>query len=339
MPRTVQLDPEVLPRLRPAGHPEWVSPMLATLTSRRFSDPAWLFERKLDGERCLGFRDGANVRLLSRSKQHLEGTYPEIVEALAAQAAQDFVVDGEVVAFEGSRTSFARLQQRLGITNPEIARRSPVAVYYYIFDLVHLDGYDTTGVALRDRKALLRRSIRFADPLRQTVHRNAEGEAALEEACRRGWEGLIAKRADAPYVSRRSDDWLKMKCSASQEVVIGGFTEPAGSRVGIGALLVGYYDHGELVYAGKVGTGYTHAVLVDLQERLSRIQIDRSPFQRGQPAARKTHWTKPELVAEIEFTEWTTDGKMRHPSFKGLRTDKPAREVVRERPSPGPHRG
>lgn len=337
------------PDVRAAGHPEWVAPMLATLTSRRFSDPDWIFERKLDGERCLGFREGGRVRLLSRSKQDLNGTYPEIVGSLADQAPQDFVVDGEIVAFEGAGTSFSRLQQRMGITDPDAARRSPVSVYYYLFDLMHLEGYDVTRLGLRERKGLLRRAIRFSDPLRYTIHRNAEGEAAFEQACQRGWEGLVAKRADAPYTGGRSQSWLKMKCSAGQEVVIGGYTEPSGSRTGIGALLVGYYDRGELVYAGKVGTGFTHAVLVDLKQRLSRIEtasspfgsspFGSSPFSRGRPAGRGTHWARPELVAEVAFTEWTADGRMRHPSFKGLREDKPARDVVRERSPAGAGRG
>jgi bifunctional non-homologous end joining protein LigD len=263
-------------RLRPASHPSWVAPMLATLTGRRFSDPAWLFERKLDGERCLAFRNGAAVRLLSRTRRPLEGTYPEIVDAISTQPADDIVVDGEVVAFEQGRTSFERLQQRLGITDPEQARRSPVAVFFYTFDLLHLDGHDTTGLAVRDRKALLRQALSFGGRLRYTAHRNTNGEAFLAEACAMGWEGVVAKRAAAPYVSRRSPEWLKFKCSAGQEFVIGGFTEPAGSRVGLGALLVGYYADGEFVYAGKVGTGYTQATLLDLRQRLGALRAERS---------------------------------------------------------------
>jgi bifunctional non-homologous end joining protein LigD len=309
--------------------------MLATLTDKRFSDPAWIFERKLDGERCLAFRRGDEVRLLSRTRQRLGGTYPEIVDAIAAQessAARDMVVDGEVVAFERGRTSFARLQQRLGITDPERARRSPVAVFYYVFDLLHLDGYDTTALAVRHRKALLREALTFGDGLRFTAHRNGAGESYLDVACARGWEGLIAKRADSPYVSRRSPDWLKLKCSASQELVIGGFTEPSGSRVGLGALLVGYHDGDDLVYAGKVGTGFSRHFLVDLRRRLDALEIERSPFTRGRVTERAVHWVRPELVAQVAFTEWTSDGKLRHPRFEGLRTDKPAAQVTRERP-------
>jgi bifunctional non-homologous end joining protein LigD len=333
MDRFARLGPDAQRHLRPAPHPEWVSPMLATLTDRRFSDRAWLFERKLDGERCLVFRHGAEVRLLSRGRQPLNGAYPEVADAVVAQGADDLVVDGEVVAFDGGRTSFARLQQRLGITDPEAARRSPVRVFLYAFDLLHLDGHDTTELALRDRKTLLRGALGFAGPLRFTAHRNAEGETYLAEACRRGWEGLIAKRADAPYVSRRSPDWLKFKCSAGQELVIGGFTEPAGSRVGLGALLVGYYEGNTLVYAGKVGTGFSRQLLTELRQRLEGLALDRSPFGRGGVAERGVHWARPELVAEVAFTEWTGDGKLRHPRFEGIRRDKPARQVIRELPA------
>lgn len=332
------LGPDTRRRLRRAAQPDWIAPMLATLTDRRFSDPGWLFERKLDGERGLAFRKGPDVRLLSRTRQQLGRTYPEIADALASQDVNNFVVDGEIVAFEGRRTSFGRLQQRLGITDPQLARRSPVRVYFYVFDLLHLDGHDTTALALRDRKSLLRWALLFTDPLRFTAHRNASGEAYFAHACAHGWEGVIAKRADAPYVSRRSGDWLKFKCSAGQEMVIGGFTEPAGSRVGLGALLVGYYDGADLVYAGKVGTGYSQATLRDLRQRLDRLELDRSPFSRGRIAERRVHWVRPELVAEVVFSEWTRDGKLRHPRFVGLRNDKRPRDVVRERPA-GARRG
>jgi DNA ligase D-like protein (predicted ligase) len=331
-------------RLRTAPHPAWVEPMLATLTDRRFSDPRWLFERKFDGERCLAFRDGGRVRLMSRARQHLDGTYPEIVDALASQSVGDFVVDGEVVAFDRGRTSFGRLQQRLGISDPERARRSPVAVFYYVFDLLHLEGHDTTALPLRVRKALLRATLSFrAHPLRYTAHRNAEGETLFAAACARGWEGVIAKRADAPYVAGRSRDWLKFKCSAGQELVVGGFTEPTRSRVGLGALVVGYYQDGGLVYAGKVGTGFTQATLRQLRHRLDALETPDPPFRgddvrraaRG-PGGAAVHWVRPELVADVVFSEWTADGRLRHPRFVGLRDDKPARDVVREAPPAAP---
>jgi bifunctional non-homologous end joining protein LigD len=320
--------------LRPAAHPEWVGPMLATLTERRFSDPAWIYERKLDGERVLGFRHGEGIRLLSRTRRPLANTYPELADALAGQEAQDFVVDGEVVAFERGQTRFSRLQQRLGITDPEVARHSPVAIYFYLFDLLHLEGQDTTRLPLRARKSLLRTAMNFGGNgrLRFTTHRKGNGQAYLEHACSHGWEGIIAKRANAPYASRRSPDWLKMKCSAGQELVIGGFTEPAGSRTGLGALLVGYYEKGSLRYAGKVGTGFSRSTLTDLRRRLGALEQDCPPFEDPEQV-RGAHWVRPELVAEVAFTEWTEDGKLRHPRFEGLRQDKPATDVSRERPT------
>lgn len=306
--------------------------MLATLTHEHFSDPAWLFERKLDGQRCLAFRDHDRLRLLSRSQQALNGTYPEIVEALEPQPRADFVVDGEIVAFDKGRPSFSRLQRRLGISNPDVARRSSVAVFFYLFDILHVDGHDIRELPLRARKKLLLRALSFEAPLQFTAHRNEAGEALLRDMCAKRWEGVIAKKADGRYVSRRSTDWLKFKCAARQELVIGGFTEPSGSRVGLGALLVGYYDNGHLVYAGKVGTGYDRQTLRDLRARLDAIETDVPPFARD-AKERRVHWTKPELVAEIAFTEWTADGKLRHPRFLGLRHDKKPTDVVRQQPA------
>lgn len=213
------------------------------------------------------------------------------------------------------------------------ARRSRVAIIYYVFDILHLDGRDTTPLALRDRKALLERAIEFRDPLRLSRHRAADGEAYLAEACRNGWEGLIAKRADSTYVHRRSRDWLKLKCVARQEFVVGGWTEPQGGRLGLGALLVGVYDDGELRYAGKVGTGFDDETLRDLARRLSSIERTTPPFADPDGIPRKgVHWTSPKLVAEVGFTEWTSDGRLRHPRFLGLRRDKDPKDVVRERP-------
>jgi bifunctional non-homologous end joining protein LigD len=308
--------------------------MLAVLTEERFSSEQWIFERKLDGERCLAFRDGDDVRLLSRTRKRLNETYPEIVDALVAQTREHFVVDGELVAFEGAQTSFARLQQRMQLRDPERARRSAVRVFYYLFDLLHLDGRDVTALPLRERKALLRRALSFADPLRHLAHRNADGERFYQEACRKGWEGLIAKRADSPYQHVRSRDWLKFKCVNEQEFVVGGYTNPGGKRIGFGALLVGYYDaRGRLRYAGKVGTGYSDAVLRDLGGRLARFEQEEPPFAADRLPRSAVHWVRPELVAQIGFTELTGDGKLRHPRFLGLRRDKPPREVVLERPA------
>jgi DNA ligase D-like protein (predicted ligase) len=256
-------------------------------------------------------------------------SYPEIADAVGAQSRGELVLDGEVVAFAGRRTSFERLQGRLGLTDPHAARATGIPVYYYVFDLLHLAGHDTRRLPLLTRKRLLRAAVGFADPLRFTVHRRTAGEDAYRAACERGDEGVIAKRAAAPYVGGRSKDWLKFKCVRDQEFVIGGWTDPKGSRAAFGALLLGYYLDGQLKYAGKVGTGFTEAVLRRLGDRMAQLAVDRPPFATV-VRERGAHWVRPELVAQIGFTEWTRDGMLRHPRFQGLRNDKPAREVVRE---------
>jgi bifunctional non-homologous end joining protein LigD len=318
------------PDMRDEKVPQWLPPTLATLTDKRFSDQDWVFERKLDGVRGLAFRDGSQVRLMSRNRLSLNATYPELVEALAKQDATRFVVDGEIVAFEGRRTSFARLQGRLGITDPQEARASRIAVFYYIFDLLHLDGEDTTALPLISRKRLLRNAFEFSDPLRYTTHRVRDGEAAYKSACERGDEGVIAKRADAPYEGRRSTNWLKLKCSRDQEFVVAGYTTPKGSRVGLGALLLSYHEGADLIYAGKVGTGFDTATLRNLHQRLSRTEQDKPPITRGKVREPGAHWVRPTLVAQVAFSEWTRDGRLRHPRYLGLRADKSPDEVVRE---------
>lgn len=307
-------------------------PMKPVLVDRPFSDPNWVFERKLDGERCGALRRDGRVRLLSRTGKVLNAAYPEIADALSV-AGPDLLVDGEIVAFAHRRTSFERLQRRMQITDPAQARRTGVAVYYYVFDLLELGGQDLRGRPLLERKAKLRSSVSFGGCLRYTNYRRGDGETAFRLACRRGWEGVVAKRADSPYVPARSREWLKVKCAHGQELVIGGWTAPKGSRERFGALLVGYYtDDGRLRYAGKVGTGFDRASLQRLGDALARREQDVSPFEAGEPP-REAHWARPELVAEIAFEEWTRDGRLRQPRYQGLRDDKPAREVVRERPS------
>jgi len=308
--------------LVPEPVPRFVAPMKAVLVDAPFSDPGWIFERKLDGIRCVAIKSGGDVRLLSRNELSLNGRYPEIARALERDPADGVVLDGEVVAFEGSRTSFARLARR---------GHERVAVFLYVFDLMHLAGHDTRPLPLRARKRLLRRTLAFGDRLRLTVHRNRDGEALFEDACSKGWEGLIAKRADSRYASTRSRDWLKVKCSAEQELVVGGYTEPKGSREELGALLVGYFDGDRLRYAGKVGTGFDRATLRDLARRLRPLRRDGSPFADDDAPARGTTWVEPELVVQVGFSEWTPYGRLRHPRFLGIREDKDAREVVRER--------
>lgn len=309
-------------------------PMLATLSDRRDFPAGWLFERKLDGVRVLAVRAGGTVTLLSRTGNRLDATYPEIVAALAAQECTDFTVDGEVVAFSHGRTDFARLQQRMGLTRARDIEARGVAVTYCVFDVLRLAGADTRGLPLRTRKSLLSRALLFRAPLRLSVHRNEGGADLLADACARGWEGLIAKRAESRYRAGRSPDWLKLTCSSSQEFVIGGFTEPAGGRVGLGALLLGHFEGGRLRYAGRVGTGFDHRTLVAMRSLLDELAVREPPFA-DRVTVPRSHWVEPVLVAQVAFTEWTRDGMLRHPRFLGLRDDKPAGAVARERPVSG----
>jgi bifunctional non-homologous end joining protein LigD len=307
----------------PAPAPRHAELMKAVLERQTFSDPAWIFERKLDGIRCLAIREHDEVRMLSRNDLDLGGRYPEVRDAVTAQEQRRFAVDGEVVAFDGAQTSFAKLAAR---------GHAPVPVFFYVFDLLWVDGHDVRALPLRTRKRLLRAALAFRDPLRWTAHRNGVGEAMFSEACRKGWEGVIGKRADSPYRATRSRDWLKLKCEAGQELVIGGFTAPQGSRTDFGALLLGYFRDGELQYAGKVGTGFDQDTLDSLGRQLRALARDTAPF--ADPSAireRNVTWVTPKLVAQIGFTEWTTAGRLRHPRFQGLRDDKQAGEVVRER--------
>lgn len=317
--------------LERANMPRQPEPMLATLTHEPFSSDDWIYERKLDGVRCLAVRDGNGTRLLSRNHQRLDRTFPELAEAVAGNTRRRVLADGEIVAFEGQVTSFSRLQKRIGIEDPEKSRNRGVSAYLYLFDVLHLDGYDTAPLPLRARKRLLKRTFDWSGRLRWTPHRNRDGEACFKKACSKGWEGLIAKRAGSVYVHKRSRDWLKFKCTAGQELVIGGFTDPQGSRKGFGALLVGYYEDGCLRPAGRVGTGFSDELLVELHQRLQSLQRKTTPFDPPPGRTEGVHWVTPKLVAEIGFTEWTDDGRLRHPRFLGLRHDKAAQDVVRER--------
>jgi DNA ligase D-like protein (predicted ligase) len=310
---------------------KWFLPMLATLTEERFSREGWLFEPKLDGERCLVFCDRHEPQLYSRNQKLLNSKYPELAEAFEKQQAASFVADGEIVAFADGISNFSQLQQRMQVGQPSVELRKRVPVSFYAFDLLYLDGRDLRRLPLRERRQLLERAFRFHGALRLTESRETEGEAFYREACERHWEGIIAKNAESPYISGRSRDWLKFKCVAQQEFVIGGYTDPEGARVGFGALLVGYYDRGSLKYAGKVGTGYDNAMLRRLTAQLERLQTGATPFEADGLPRKGVHWVKPKLVAEIGFTEWTGDGKLRHPRFLGLRDDKRAEEVVREK--------
>jgi bifunctional non-homologous end joining protein LigD len=316
--------------VRRAPQPQWIAPMLATLSARSFSDPQWIFEPKLDGVRCLVFKRGDAVQLMSRARKNMNRTWPELVEAIASVTADDVIADGEIVTFDGEVTSFSRLQARMGIQDPARARRVGVPVYLYLFDLLYLNGSDLRELPLLARKNALRAALSLNEPLRYCDHVPERGEELLEQACRRGWEGLIAKRADAPYRPGRSRAWLKLKCIRQQEFVIGGWTDPQRSRRGFGALLLGYYDDGRLRYAGKVGTGFNDRVLWEMSVRLKSMERKSSPFADA-VCERGSHWVKPRLVAQVAFGEWTPDGRLRHPRFLGLRTDKPPAEVTIER--------
>jgi DNA ligase D-like protein (predicted ligase) len=277
---------------------------------------------------------GGDTKLMSRNKQELNSTYPELIDLLDKQDPR-LIVDGEIVAFSGKQTSFSRLQGRMKLHDADKARKSNIKVYYYLFDILFLDGYDLTALPLRLRKRLLKDAVKFTGALRYTTHRNEKGKAYHQQACKKGWEGVIAKDAQSAYVHSRSRQWLKFKCINQQELVIGGYTDPGGSREAFGALLVGYYRDDVLHYAGKVGTGFDDQTLEELGDRLKRHEIDDCPFSEQQAASHKgVHWVKPSLVAEIGFTEWTQDGRLRHPRYIGLRHDKSAKQVVREEPQP-----
>lgn len=281
--------------------PEWLEPMAATLTQERFgAGGEWLFERKFDGIRLLAYKRGNDVCLYSRNRlpQHL----PEVALALTRLPVEEAILDGEV-AWDGQSG-------------------------YHVFDILWMDGRPLTMLPLEDRRALLA-SLPFEAPLRRVeVLDDAD---PWDRARREGWEGVIAKRRGTPYEHRRSKHWLKMKCELSQEFVVGGFTDPQGARVGLGALLVGYYETTDLVFAGRIGTGFDTALLLDLRARLDALHVETSPFTRavGLPRVR-AHWVTPRTVVQVAFLEWTANGKLRHPRLIGVRFDKDPREVVLE---------
>jgi ATP-dependent DNA ligase len=283
--------------------PDWVEPMAATLTQERFTGPEWVFERKYDGIRLIAFRDSGDVRLFSRNRlpQHV----PAVADAIARLPVRDIILDGEITWGSDDRA-------------------------YHVFDIMRLDGRDVTGLPLDERRALLA-ALPLPSPMQ--IVAPLDEQRPWERACREGWEGVIAKRRDSRYEHRRSPHWLKMKCEATQELVVGGFTDPQGGRVGLGALLVGYFEGDALVFAGKVGTGFDTTLLRELRARFDAIEIPATPFTAGVGLPRvRAHWVRPEVVVQVGFIEWTVHGKLRHPRLLGVRTDKAARDVVRETP-------
>jgi bifunctional non-homologous end joining protein LigD len=282
----------------------------------------WMYERKLDGLRCLAVRNGDSLELWSRNHNSFSARFPDIVAVLGNLPVDNFTIDGELVAFDGEDfAGFGALQQH----------SSTMPVVYGVFDVLHLLGQDTRHLPLGDRKRLLAQIVETGVHVRVVEELSGDPAQLLSDACANGWEGLIAKRRESTYRAGRSSDWCKLKCSARQELVIGGWTEPRGSRTGFGALLVGYYDEGQLRYVGKVGTGFSFDTLTALAEHLASLERPDSPFA-GPIKERAAHWVEPRLVANVAFSEWTGDGKLRHPRFEGLRPDKDPATVVRERP-------
>ncbi|HEV7669741.1 MAG TPA: DNA ligase D [Thermoanaerobaculia bacterium] len=319
-------------RKRSGSPPKPVAPQLATLVAEPPEGGGWLFEIKLDGYRILASVGGGEAKLTSRNGKDWTDRFPTVAEALSRLPVDSALLDGEVVAIdEKGRTSFQKLQNALRSDHQ-------ANLAYFVFDLLHLDGKDLTGLPLSERKDALRELLEAAgeDVLHFNDHVEGKGAAFFRQACELGVEGILAKESEAPYRGGRGTSWLKIKCLGRQEVVIGGFTAPKGSRSNLGALLVGVYRDGDLQFAGKVGTGFDHETLADLHDRLKPLVRKTPPFvdpPKG-ASARDVTWVDPKLVAEVAFTEWTDDGRLRHPSFQGLREDKMASEVKQEEPEP-----
>jgi bifunctional non-homologous end joining protein LigD len=273
--------------------------MAATLTQERFTGPGWLFERKYDGIRLIAYRRGSSVTLLSRNR--LEQNMPRLAEAIGRLPVREVILDGEIT-WDRSGT-------------------------YHVFDILWLDGRDVTQLPLEERRALLA-SLPLDPPLQRVEA--IDHPAPWELACREGWEGVIAKRRDSTYEHRRSKAWLKMKCELTHDFVVGGFTDPLGTRVGLGALLVGFFDGDDFVFAGKVGTGFDRALLLDLRRRFDEAEVPQSPFTRatGLPRVR-AHWVRPEVVVHVAFIEWTVHGKLRHSRLLAVRDGVDPRSVRR----------
>ena len=323
---------------RKAPMPAAIHPMLATPVEKPFDDPEWLFEIKWDGYRAVAFIEDGKSRLISRNQNDLTGQYPELQELPTFVKAHTAVLDGEVVALDDEgRSSFSLMQQRTGLRSGgrRTAPRADVPIVYYLFDLLYLDGYDLRRVALEDRKAMLAKLI-APNPLVRYSDHFPQGMTLFEAAKRKGLEGILAKRRSSVYEERRSHDWLKIKITHTVDCVIGGYTDPEGSRVYFGSIVLGLYDKkGQLIHVGQAGSGFDHKMLQQMWELLHPLQTSRSPFHGGVDALRNVHWVKPELVAEIKFSEWTHETaeggpKLRAPVFLRLRDDKHPKECTFE---------
>ncbi len=315
--------------------PTVIHPMLATSTDKAFDDPDWLFEIKWDGYRAVAFIDDGRVRLVSRSQNDLTAQFPELSSLPKFVKAERTILDGEIVALdEEGRPSFSLMQQRTGFQpgKHHLPRREGVPVVYYAFDLLYLDGVDLRRVALDERKQLLQDRIENSAVIHFSDHYAEKGLDLFEAARQRGLEGIVAKKRSSAYQEKRSSDWLKIKITQRQECVIGGYTDPEGSREYFGALVLGLYDHQEhLIHVGQVGTGFDQKALKEIYARLQPLKTKQNPFYGEIGGLRKVQFVRPELVAEIKFAEWTHETaeggmKLRAPVFMGLREDKTAEE-------------
>lgn len=323
--------------------PRIIRPMLATLVDGAFDDQQWLCEIKFDGYRAIAFLDGGAVRLASRNQNDLTAAYPELRSIGDSIKARSVILDGEIVALdEQGRPSFGLMQQRTGIGagGHRIQRtRDDIPVVYYVFDLLYLDGYNLMQAELEQRKELLASILTQSDLVRYSDHYVGNGKALLKAAAERELEGIVAKRRSSLYVQKRSREWLKIKIVRRQECVIGGYTDPRGSRENFGSIVLGLYDdEGRLIHIGHAGSGFTEESHAALWKRLHALETKRSPFFGKVESTRPVHFVKPELVAEIKFSEWTHEGqsggmKMRAPVFQGLRFDKKPTECKIERPA------
>jgi len=314
---------------RKTAMPPVIQPMLATLVDEPFSDPEWLFETKLDGVRAVCFIRNGKASFVSRNQIEMTTQYPELASIAESVSSADAILDGEIVALDGRGVSrFQLLQPRLGRKNSgEIARLAATTrIVYYVFDLLYLNGSDLTACKLLDRKTTLGRILRPSKNVRYSDHIIGEGEKLFKEVAKVPLEGMIAKRLASKYVPRRSRDWLKIKTIQQSEVVIGGYTQPRNSRSYFGALVVGLYRDGKLQYVAHTGGGFNQQTLAETYRLLQPLKTKDCPFVEKPKTNEPVQWVKPKLVAQVKFSEWTADQRMRHPIFLGLRQDKKPEE-------------
>jgi DNA ligase D-like protein (predicted ligase) len=276
--------------------PSFIKPMLAEIAKAPFSDENWIFERKLDGERCLIFKKGNSVILKSRNNKILNESYPEIVTLIKKLSMPECIIDSEIVAMKNKVTDFSLLQERFGVNYAAKISPPKMHIYCYAFDIMYYDGYLLTALPWMTRNEILKNLIPFQGIFRYVTHEKNKGQIYFKRACKDQWEGLMAKKNDSTYASKRSPLWLKLKCGNEQEFVIGGYTQPGGSRTNFGALLLGYYDKEKLLYAGKVGTGFNEAILADLGKKLKKHAIKHNPFSNYDLSTKNVLWVKPTLV-------------------------------------------